>query len=185
MAVTPSNMLELGTKLPEFELLSTEHERISGDKAFGDNGLLVCFICNHCPFVIHVAHALAELGRDFDKMGIGVVGINSNDAKNYPEDSFDRMIDEKKNREYPFAYLIDETQEVAKSFQAACTPDFYLFSQDRSLFYRGRMDESRPGNQVEPSGNDLRAAAELMLTGKPSPSEQHPSMGCNIKWLAR
>ena len=183
MAVTPSTMLELGTSLPSFNLISTENQRLGQDDVIEANGLLVCFICNHCPFVIHIAKQLAKIGRDFEKIAIGVVAINSNDTKNYPQDSFDRMIEEKEARGYSFPYLFDETQSVARSFAAACTPDFFLFDANKKLYYRGRLDESRPGNSIISDGKDLRVAAEAMIAGKTAPEKQLPSMGCNIKWF--
>ena len=183
MAVTPSTMLELGTIIPDFDLLSTENQRLSREDVVGSKGLLVCFICNHCPFVIHVAPELARIGKDFPQMGIGVVAINSNDTENYPEDSFDRMVDEKQNRGYSFPYLFDESQSVARSFDAACTPDFFLFDSSKRLYYRGRLDESRPGNDIISDGKDLRSAADSMLAGTNPPEKQSPSMGCNIKWF--
>jgi thiol-disulfide isomerase/thioredoxin len=144
--------------------------------------LLVMFICNHCPFVKHVRDELARLGREYTPRGVGIVAISSNDPAAYPDDSPDRMREEKAEAGYVFPYLFDETQEVAAAYHAACTPDFFLFDGDRRLAYRGQLDDSRPGNGVPVTGRDLRAALDALLAGEPVPSEQRPSLGCNIKW---
>lgn len=182
MALTASTMLALGTKLPNFNLLSTENQMITDKDCIDKNGILVCFICNHCPYVIHIADQLKSLSQDFISQGIAVVAINSNDAIKYPADSFEKMQEEKKQRGYPFAYLYDESQQVARDFSAECTPEFYLFDRTTSLYYRGRMDGSRPGNDTPNNGADLRAAAAAMIANQESPADQVPSMGCNIKW---
>jgi hypothetical protein len=140
------------------------------------------FICNHCPFVKHVADQLAALGRDCMTRGIGVVAISSNDVASHPADSPEQMIHEAEERGYSFPYLYDETQEVAKAYHAACTPDFFLFDAQRKLVYRGQLDASRPGNDLPVTGADLRAAIEAILEGRPQAEEQRPSLGCNIKW---
>jgi hypothetical protein len=140
------------------------------------------FICNHCPFVKHVADELARLGRDCLVRGIGVVAISSNDVAMHPADSPEQMVHEAEERGYPFPYLYDETQEVAKAYRAACTPDFYLFDAGRKLVYRGQLDPSRPGSDVPVTGRDLRAAVDALLSGKPPLAEQVPSLGCNVKW---
>ncbi len=184
MALTPSTMLPLGTTAPDFHLPDTDGEMVS-PADFKDKGaLLVVFICNHCPYVVHIRSGLAQLARDYQPRGLGMVGINSNDAKNYPDDSPSKMRDEVKTTGYTFPYLYDETQEVAKAYRAACTPDFFLFDCGRRLIYRGQFDASRPGNGIPVTGKDLRAALDAVLAGK-APSElQVPSMGCNIKWKA-
>jgi len=182
MARTPSNMLELGTIAPDFKLKSTTGEIISRDSIKGSKGLLVMFICNHCPFVIHVRDQLAKIGNEYMKQNIGIVAINSNDTAAYPADNFENMTIEKKNVGYPFHYLLDDTQNVAKAFQAACTPDFYLFDSKLSLVYRGQLDDSRPGNGIPVTGKDLRTALDQLVAGKLPSKEQKASLGCNIKW---
>lgn len=182
MARTPSTMLELGTVAPDFRLMDTDGRWITRDAAAKKNGLLVLFICNHCPFVIHVRSELAKLGTDYLKKDIGIVAINSNDTVSYPDDSFEKMKVEKKSAGYPFPYLLDETQSVAQAYKAACTPDIYLFDKDKRLVYRGQLDDSRPGNGVPVTGKDLRAAMDQVVAGKLPIKEQKPSLGCNIKW---
>ena len=181
MARTPSYMLPLGTKIPSFRLPDTNDKPVS-DQDFHGKPLLVLFICNHCPFVIHVRDQLAAIGRDYASKGLGIVAINSNDVANFPDDSPDKMKIEREKAGYNFPYLFDETQAVAKSFKAACTPDIYLFDQKHELVYRGQLDDSRPSNQIPPSGKDLRAAIDAVLASSRVPSEQKPSLGCNIKW---
>jgi len=182
MAATESTMLELGTPAPDFSLPATDGTVVTRDKAMGDSGLLVMFICNHCPFVKHIADELATVGRFCAELGIGCVAISSNDAVNYPDDSPDKMRDEVAHRGYTFPYLYDESQDVAKDYTAACTPDFFLFDADGKLAYRGQLDDSRPNNGVPVTGADLRAAIEAVANGdKPDPN-QKPSIGCNIKW---
>ena len=144
--------------------------------------LLVMFICNHCPYVKHVATGLAKLVKEYQARGVAAVGINANDVDNFPEDAPTKMVEEVKARGYTFPYLYDETQETAKAYRAACTPDFYVFDRQRRLFYRGQMDDSRPDNGVPVTGADLRTALDAVLAGKPAPEEQRPSLGCNIKW---
>jgi peroxiredoxin len=181
MARTPSSMLPLGTETPSFNLPDTTGKTIS-NKDFAGRPLLVMFICNHCPFVIHIRPQLAQLGRDFMHRGLGIVAINSNDAVQFPDDSPEKMIAEKENAGYVFPYLFDASQNVAKAFQAACTPDFYLFDRNHKLAYRGQLDSSRPSNQVPVTGQDLRHAIEAVLAGHDVSAEQKPSLGCNIKW---
>jgi hypothetical protein len=152
--------------------------------AAGPRGTVVMFICNHCPFVKHVADQLALLGRDCLALGVGVVAISSNDVATHPADSPEQMVREAEDRGYQFPYLYDETQEVAKDYHAACTPDFYLFDGDQKLVYRGQLDPSRPGNDVPVTGSDLRRAIEALLAGGPAVTDQKPSIGCNIKWKA-
>lgn len=182
MALTPSNMLPLGTHAPSFTLPSTEGKMIGLGDYSDAPALLVMFICNHCPYVKHVRQGLAELGRDLAAKGVAVVAINSNDVAKYPDDSPELMKVEKANSGWNFAYLFDESQEVARAYDAACTPDFYLFDAKRRLVYRGQMDDSRPGNGKPVTGNDLRAAVDAVLAGNPVGAEQKPSIGCNIKW---
>jgi peroxiredoxin len=182
MAKTPSTMLALGTVAPEFSLPSTEGKTYSLKNFAEKPGLVVMFICNHCPYVKHIREALASFGKEYEKKGISIVAINSNDVKNYPEDSPEKMAHEKKDAGYTFPYLFDETQSVAKAYQAACTPDFFLFDSSMKLVYRGQFDESRPGNNVPVTGKDLRLACDALLSGKSISADQRPSLGCNIKW---
>jgi thiol-disulfide isomerase/thioredoxin len=174
-------MLPLGTSAPRFSLPGGDGGVVHSHD-FAGAPLLVMFICNHCPYVQHVAAELARIGRDYsDKLGI--VAIGSNDAEEYPEDSPQKMHEEKRLRGYNFPYLYDETQEVAKAYRAACTPDFFLFDRDRKLVYRGQFDESRPDSGIPVSGADLRAAIDAVLSGKKPSNEQRASIGCNIKWI--
>ncbi len=183
MALTESTMgLPLGSPAPDFRLPDTEGRMVSLDDFKGAEALLVVFMCNHCPYVIHVKEGLAALGRDYMPKGVAMVGINSNDVENYPQDHPDRMKEDKEKYGYPFPYLFDETQETAKAYRAACTPDFFLFDRDFKLVYRGQMDSSRPGSDVPVTGEDIRAALDAVLEGRPVPSDQRPSAGCNIKW---
>jgi len=182
MVRTPSTMLPLGTGAPDFALPNVDGRTVTLADAAGPRGTLVMFICNHCPFVKHVADQLAALGRDCLPRGIGVVAISSNDVSSHPADSPEQMVHEAEERGYVFPYLYDETQEVAHAYHAACTPDFFLFDGDRKLAYRGQLDASRPGNDVPVTGADLRAAIDALLSGHPVPAEQRPSLGCNIKW---
>ena len=175
-------MLALGTPAPAFSLPDTKGQTVTLDTFAGKRALLVMFICNHCPFVVHVRDELAAIGREYEPRGVGVVAINANDANHYPEDAPERMAEEVERVGYTFPYLYDETQEVAKAYKAACTPDFFLFDADRKLAYRGQLDDSRPGNGVAVTGRDLRSALDAVLAGEPVPGEQLPSMGCNIKW---
>jgi peroxiredoxin len=182
MAKTLSEMLPLGTRAPKFQLPDSSGKRYALDDFRGSKGLLVMFICNHCPFVKHVQHEIARLAGEYEKQGVAVVGINSNDAVAYPEDSPEKMAEEVRSVGYTFPYLYDETQCVAKAYHAACTPDFFLFDGDLRLVYRGQLDDSRPGNDRPVSGFDLRRALDALLNGEPIPEDQKPSMGCNIKW---
>ena len=183
MARTPSTMLELGTPAPDFELLepATGETRRLADFA-ASPALLVVFMCNHCPYVKHIADALSAFASEFQPKGLAVVGINSNDAENYPDDGPEKMVAEARLRRYGFPYLYDESQAAAKAYQAACTPDFFLFDAERKLAYRGQFDASRPGNDLPVTGADLREASEALLAGRAVPEEQKPSLGCNIKW---
>lgn len=182
MALTASTMLPLGTQAPEFALPDTEGKTVSLEDFDEATVLLVMFICNHCPYVKHVREELARLGRDYQSRGVGIVAINANDVASHPEDSPEKMKKEKEATGYPFPYLYDETQAVAKAYTAACTPDFFVFDKDRMLVYRGQLDDARPGNDQPVDGHDLRAALEAALAGRPVPMNQRPSMGCNIKW---
>jgi peroxiredoxin len=182
MARTPSTMLPLGTQAPDFRLLNVDGRIVGLDDFRGAPAYLLAFICNHCPFVKHVAEGLADLGREYQAKGVAVIAVSSNDATKYPADSPEQMVHEVENRNYSFPYLFDETQEVAKAYRAACTPDFYVFDKDRKLVYRGQMDDSRPDSGIPVTGRDLRAALDAVLAGKPVSEQQRPSIGCNIKW---
>ena len=182
MVRTPSTMLPLGTQAPDFSLPNVDGRTVSLAEAVGPKGTVVMFICNHCPFVKHVADQLAALGRDSLPRGIGMVAISSNDVSTHPADSPEQMVHEAEDRGYAFPYLYDESQDVAKAYHAACTPDFFLFDGERKLVYRGQLDASRPGNDIPVTGADLRAAIDAVLAGKPVATEQRPSLGCNIKW---
>ena len=183
MALTLSNMVALGTSAPDFTLLDT----VSGDKMSlmdlkYEKGVLVMFICNHCPYVKHVNEEIVRLANDYQQKGIAFIAISSNDIESHPEDSPDLMKSNAENLKFTFPYLYDETQEVAKSYDAACTPDFYLFDHKLKLIYRGQLDSSRPGNNIPLNGSDLRNAMENLLKGNHLSDQQIPSMGCNIKW---
>lgn len=182
MVRTASTMLPLGTQAPHFSLPGTEGEAVSLDDFRESSGLLVVFLCNHCPFVKHIRDGLAAFGRDYMPRGLGVVAISSNDVERYPADSPEQMAREKAEAGYPFPYLFDESQDVALAYRASCTPDFFLFDEDLRLVYRGQFDGSRPGNGVPVTGEDLRGAADALLSGDPIPETQIPSVGCNIKW---
>ncbi len=182
MAQTPSTMTPLGTPAPDFELPNPDGRIISLSDFKDGEALLVMFICNHCPFVKHLRDELARMAREYQSRGVAVVAINSNDVENYPDDSPEKMAEEVENVGYTFPYLFDESQEVAKAYGAACTPDFFLFDRDRKLYYRGQFDNSRPGNDEPVSGRDLRAALDAVLADEDPPKDQLPSIGCNIKW---
>lgn len=183
MARTPSNMLPLGTKAPEFSLLDTvSNTSLNLNSIKGEKGTVIMFICNHCPFVIHVNKTLVNLANSYASKGIAFIAISSNDAENYPQDAPDKMHLHAKTEHYPFPYLYDETQEVAKAYDAACTPDLFLFDADLSLTYRGQLDDSRPGNGIPSTGKDLSNALDCLLEGINNTETQKPSIGCNIKW---
>ncbi len=182
MAETPSTMLPLGTVMPKFELSDFNGNLVSSREIGEGSGTLVVFFCNHCPFVKHIRDRFVQLTNEYLEKGLKVVAINSNDFDNYPDDSPEAMAAAAAEYGYQFPYLVDETQEVAKRFKAACTPDFFLFDGDRKLVYRGQMDDSRPGNDKPVTGADLRQAIDAVLAGRPVPSEQRPSIGCSIKW---
>jgi len=183
MARTPSRMTALGAPASEFALPDAVSGRtITRDIAAGPHGLLVMFICNHCPFVKHIRAELARIGTDAKSLGIGVVAISSNDAAAYPDDAPDKMRAEATSAGYTFPYCHDESQAVAHAYDAACTPDFFLYDKSMRLVYRGQLDDSRPGNNIPVTGQDLRAALHNLATSKPIPTNQKPSIGCNIKW---
>jgi peroxiredoxin len=183
MVATASNMLPLGTTAPLFALPDTDGRTVSLADAMGTGAILVMFICNHCPFVKHVRPELARLGGDYQDRA-AIFAISSNDVAAFPDDAPAKMKIEKEVAGYVFPYLFDETQDVARAYHAACTPDFFLFDASRRLVYRGQLDDSRPGNNLPVTGRDLRAALDAVLAGKPVPPEQKPSLGCNIKWKA-
>jgi peroxiredoxin len=182
MALTPSTMLALGTTAPEFQLPNIDGKTVALGNFKASPVLVVMFLCNHCPYVKHLRAALAEFGRECATKNAAVVAISSNDVSNYPDDSPAKMAVEARTAGYPFPYLYDETQKVAKAYRAACTPDFFVFDRGRRLVYRGQFDASRPGNGIPVTGKDLRAAVEAVLKGTPPSINQVPSMGCNIKW---
>lgn len=183
MAQTASTMLPLGTPAPDFSLPEPMTGKTVSLGDFQDApALLVMVICNHCPFVKHIRQGLVQFARDYPAKDLAIVAISANDAANYPDDSPAKIAEEAKTFGYPFPYLHDESQTVAKAYRAACTPDFFLFDAGRKLVYRGQFDGSRPGNKVPVTGSDLRAAADALLAGRPVPSAQQPSIGCNIKW---
>lgn len=183
MVKTASTMLPLGTKAPDFSLPNIDGRQVSLSDFAGKKGLLVIFMCNHCPFVKHLRSELAEFAKEYQAKDLGIVGISSNDVSGYPEDSPEKMKEEAADAGYTFPYLYDETQAVAKAYRAACTPDFFLFDGDFSLVYRGQFDDSRPGNGKPVTGADLRRACDCVLSGQPVPVEQTPAIGCNIKWI--
>ena len=182
MVRTASTMLPLGTEAPDFSLPDYDGKVVSRDDFRGKQGLLVVFMCNHCPYVKHVAPELAKLADEYQQRGVAVVGISSNDAVAYPADAPEMMKVEAEQQGYRFAYLFDESQEVAQKYMAACTPDFFLFDSALKLVYRGQLDDTRPKQGVSPTGRDLRTALDALLSGQPIPAEQQPSIGCNIKW---
>ncbi|MEH2066661.1 MAG: thioredoxin family protein [Nostoc sp.] len=183
MALTASTMLPLGTKAPDFDLPEVVSGKATSLSTFADKkALLVMFICRHCPFVKHVQQELAQLGRDYFTGDLAIVAISANDAKNYPDDAPDSLKAFVTEQGFTFTFCYDESQETAKAYTAACTPDFFVFDEQRKLVYRGQLDDSRPSNGKPVTGADLRAAIEAVLTGKRITSEQKPSVGCNIKW---
>ncbi|PYG00340.1 MULTISPECIES: thioredoxin family protein [unclassified Thioalkalivibrio] len=183
MARTPSQMIELGTEAPNFQLPDVvSGETISLDSFPDAKGYMIAFICNHCPFVQLIRHEFARYGREYTEKGIAVIAINSNDIEAVPEDAPDAMRDDARRFGYKFPYCLDEDQSVARAYQAACTPDLYLFDAERKLYYRGQFDSTRPGSDQPVTGEDLRNATDALLAGQPAPEPQHPSLGCNIKW---
>jgi peroxiredoxin len=182
MALTPSTMLDLGTPAPDFALRDTDGNVVRRDDFRGAQGLLVMFICNHCPYVKHINPALVQLARDYMPRGLAILAISSNDAAKYPDDGPAQMAQVKRDLGYPFPYLYDESQSVAKAYRAACTPDFFLFDAQMCLVYRGQFDGSRPGNGKPVTAGDIRAAIDALLGARAIAEEQIPSVGCNIKW---
>jgi peroxiredoxin len=184
MALTPSTMVALGTPAPDFRLPDTDGKTVALADSAGAPATLVAFICNHCPYVKHIRPAFAQLVKDYQAKGVAVIAVSSNDVTTHPDDSPAKMKEEKVAAGYTFPYLYDESQAVAKAYNAACTPDFFLYDKNRKLVYRGQMDASRPGNGKPNDGADLRAAIDAVLAGKPVSTTQMPSIGCNIKWKA-
>ncbi|MBX3444005.1 MAG: thioredoxin family protein [Planctomyces sp.] len=184
MVRTASTMLPLGSTAPDFRLPNVDGKTVSLTDFRDKPALLVIFMCNHCPFVIHVREELAKFAKEYQAKGLAIVGISSNDVETYPQDSPEAMQREHASAGYTFPYLFDETQSVAKSYQAACTPDFFLFDRERKLVYRGQFDDSRPQSNIPVTGGDLRAACDAVLAGGPVTDGQKPSIGCNIKWKA-
>ena len=182
MVKTASTMLSLGTSAPDFSLPNVDGSTVSLSDFSGKPGLLVIFMCNHCPFVIHLRDELARFATEYQEKGLAIVGISSNDVTTHPDDSPEKMAEEAKSAGYTFPYLYDENQDVAKSYQAACTPDFFLFDSNQELVYRGQFDDSRPESGIPVTGADMRAACDAVLAGQPVSAEQKPSVGCNIKW---
>ena len=182
MPETPSLMIDIGTQLPSFALPDYNGRIVSDADVAGSKALLVAFICNHCPFVRHIRQEFARFAKEYQARGLKIVAIASNDTKEFPEDGPEGMKQEAEEVGYTFPYLFDEKQQVARAFRAACTPDLFLFDGGRKLVYRGQFDGSRPKSSVPVTGADLRAAADAVLTGKPVPETQRPSIGCNIKW---
>ncbi len=183
MALTPSNSLPLQSLAPKFRLPATNfHDDYTFENIQGSHGTLVMFICNHCPFVLHVIDEIVMIANDYRVQGVGMVAISSNDAKAYPQDSPENMTEFAFNNSIDFPYLFDESQQVARAYDAACTPEFYLFDSQHKLFYHGQLDDSRPGNGIPVSGSDLRNAIDSLIYNRNLKKEQKPSMGCNIKW---
>ena len=182
MALTPSEMIPLGTRAPDFDLPDPRGSHVSLGGLAEAPALLVAFWCNHCPFVKHIRGGFVDFAREYMEQGLAIVAINANDATTHPADSPEAMVREANEHGFPFPYLVDESQEVARAYDAACTPDFFLFDGDRRLVYRGRFDASRPGNGLPVTGGDLRAATTAVLAGEMVGDQQLPSMGCNIKW---
>ena len=183
MARTPSTMVALGTAAPDFNLPDTvSGKNFSLENVKGRLATMIMFICNHCPFVKHVNPELVKLANDYKDRGIGFVAISANDVINYPDDSPELMAKVANQLKYPFPYLYDESQEVAKGYDAACTPDFFIYDKALRLVYRGQLDDSRPGNEIALTGKDIRDALDCIINGQPVPEQQRPSIGCNIKW---
>jgi peroxiredoxin len=184
MALNPARKLSLGSEAPPFRLADPSGKQVSDRDFASARGLLVAFICNHCPYVVHIKPGLAEFGRDYQGKGLAVVAINANDPTSYPADAPAKMAEDAARFGYPFPYLFDESQEVAKAYGAVCTPEFFLFDAQRRLVYRGQFDASRPRSGVPVTGADLRAAADALLAGRPVSPDQKPAAGCSIKWRA-
>jgi peroxiredoxin len=184
MAVTQSAMMPLGTPAPRFALTDAATGETVQLADFAGRPLVVAFLCNHCPYVKHMIDGFVAFARDYGAKGLGIVAICSNDARSYPADAPGQMAKLARAKDFPFPYLVDESQQVARAYAAACTPDLYLFDRAGKLAYHGQFDGSRPGSQAPVTGSDLRAAADAALAGKPAPERQMPSMGCSIKWKA-
>ena len=183
MVQTPSNMMPIGTQAPNFTLPDTvSGKELSLSETRGERATLVMFICNHCPFVIHIQQELAQLGRDYINKGVGIIAISSNDIVHYPEDAPEKMKVYAETMGYNFPYLYDESQTVAQDYDATCTPDFFVFDKDMKCVYRGQLDDSRPGNNIPVSGADIRQALDALLSHESINELQKPSIGCNIKW---
>jgi peroxiredoxin len=183
MALTPSKMIPLGTKAPNFELPdSVTDQKVSLKDLVSEKATVIMFICNHCPYVKHVQEELVNLSNDYREQGVSFIAISSNDIEQYPEDSPAKMKEEALLWKYPFPYLFDETQDVARAYDAACTPDFYIFDKNLELVYRGQLDDSRPGNDRPLTGKDMREALDSIIASNPVSENQIPSAGCNIKW---
>jgi len=183
MAKTPSSMLPLGTQAPQFSLFDPVNNKTVNFNEHHDNtATVIMFICNHCPYVKHVNHELTRIAKDYMKKDVLFLAINSNDINHYPDDSPENMKKTAQLMGYPFPYLLDETQEVARAYQAACTPDFFVFNKNNQLVYRGQLDDSRPGNNIDVNGNSVREALDCILSNQAVPQNQKPSLGCNIKW---
>jgi len=183
MARTPSVMVALGTAAPDFSLPDTvSGRRVSWSDVKGETATVIMFICNHCPFVQHVNHELVRLANDYKTKGVGFAAISSNDIVGYPEDAPDKMKEVAIKLQYPFPYLYDESQQTAAAYNAACTPDFFIYDKNGRLAYRGQLDDSRPGNNIPVTGKDIRHALDCLISNKPLPDTQRPSIGCNIKW---
>lgn len=186
MALTPSTMVSLGSSAPEFQLPDTvSGETLSLKELKGEKATVVAFICNHCPYVIHINEGLVAVAKEWQARGVRFVAISSNDAESYPEDGPEKMKEHARKVGYPFPYLYDESQKVAQAYQAACTPDFFVYDSELKLVYRGQMDDSRPGNDKPVTGKDLGAALEAIVSGQVVEGDQFPSMGCNIKWKGK
>ena len=184
MVKTASTMLPLGTKAPDFSLPNIDGSTVSLADFAGEKALVVIFMCNHCPFVIHIREQLVEFAKEYQEKGAAIVAISSNDVVEYPQDSLEKMAEDAKEFGYSFPYLLDESQAVAQAYKAACTPDFYVFDADQALVYRGQLDDSRPNSDIPVTGKDLRTAVDAALAGDAPLLEQKPSLGCNIKWKA-
>ncbi|MCF8219555.1 MAG: thioredoxin family protein [Bacteroidales bacterium] len=183
MVLVPTNQIPLGFKAPDFTLynpLTGKQESLQKHKS--DKATVIVFICNHCPYVLHIIDKLADIAREYKQKGVSFIAINPNDVENYPQDRPEKMVEMAKEKDFVFPYLYDETQEVAKAYDAACTPDFNVFDSDMRCVYRGQFDESRPGNNKPVTGKDLKHALDLLLEGKDIPEDQIPSSGCSIKW---
>ncbi len=175
-------MLKLGTKAPDFSLIEPATGRMISLADYKNEAILIAFISNHCPYVILIKEALAKFAKDYQSKGLKVIAINANDIENYPDDSPEKMIEDVKTYDYTFPYLFDESQQTAIAYQAACTPDFFMFDANHELYYRGQFDDARPNSGITVTGDDMVNAAESLLAGRPQPANQKPSLGCNIKW---